>query len=264
MAASSRPVKSFKTVTMSTLLTSTAVTAATQEEVATVRCTNSKEAIKYEKDLHAATEAALKCLQKGSDATEDVELKDIMPNLIKYFKTKMKILFKPAEKTDRMVVLESISDAEAHCIWDTLEDPEESEEEISVQQEEDGPKFMNWVEFLQSVDEDLTEDQTKQIVQLFKSHRIMLEHQAQVTQQLGELSQTLSPKMFLLILQSSVQPMYQLSIPEKFMPKFTLPKKKPSRDEKIIRKILLDSGSTHTVGRKQHHSIFGCNCPLLC
>ena len=41
--------------------------------------------------------------------------------------------------------------------------------------------------------------------------------------------------------------MYQLSIPEKFMPKFTSPKKKPSRDEKIIRKILLDSGQlTHS------------------
>ena len=61
-------------------------------------------------------------------------------------------------------MLESISDAETHCIWDTLEDPEESDEEISVQQEEDAPKFVNWVEFLQSVDEDLTEDQTKWIV----------------------------------------------------------------------------------------------------
>ena len=70
----------------------------------------------------------------------------------------------------------------------------------------------------------------------------MLEHQAQVSHQLAKLGQTLSPKMFLLILQSSVWPMYQLSIPEKFMPKFTSPKKKPSRDEKIIRKILLDSG----------------------
>ena len=210
-------MKSFKTVTMSTLLTSTAATAATEEEVATVRCTNSKEAIKYEKDLHAAMEAALKCLQKGSDAAEDVELKDVMPNLIKHFKIKLKILFKPAEKASRMAVLESISDAEAHCIWDTLEDPEESDEEISVQQEEDAPKFVNWVEFLQSVDEDLMEDQTKQIVQLFMLHCIMLEHQAQVSHHLTELSQNLSPKMFLLVLQSSVQPMYQLSIPEKFM-----------------------------------------------
>ena len=113
---------------------------------------------------------------------------------------------------------------------------------MSVQQEEDTPKFVNWIEFLQSVDEDLREDQTKQIVQLFKSHCIMLKHQAQVSHQLAELSQTLSPKMFLLILQSSVWPMYQLSIPEKFMLKFTSPKKKPSRDEKIIRNILPDSG----------------------
>ena len=149
---------------MSTPSTSTAVTAAIEEEVATMRCTNSKEAIKYEKDLYAAMEAALKCLQKGSDATEDIELKDIMHNLIKHFKTKMKILFKLAEITNRLVVLESISDAEGHCIWDTLEDPEESDEEISVQQEEDAPKFVNWVEFLQSIDEDLMEDQTKQIV----------------------------------------------------------------------------------------------------
>ena len=212
---------------MSTPLTPTAATDATEEEVATVRCTNSKEAIKYEKDLCAAMEAALKHLQKGSDATEDVELKDIMPNLIKHFKTKMKILFEPAEKANRMAVLESISNAEAQCIWDTLEDPDDSDKEISVQQEEDAPKLMNWVEFLQLVDEDLTEDQTKQIVQLFKSHCIMMEHQAQVSHQLAELGQTLSPKMFLLILQSSVQPMYQLSIPEKFMPKFTSPKKKP-------------------------------------
>ena len=146
---------------MSTPSTPTAVTAAIEEEVATVRCTNSKEAIKYEKDLCAAMEAALKCLQKGSDATEDIELKDVMPNLIRHFQTKMKILFKPAEKANRTVVLEFISDAEAHCIWDTLEEPDDSDEEISIQQEEDAPKFVNWVEFLQSVDEDLTEDQTK-------------------------------------------------------------------------------------------------------
>ena len=118
---------------MSTPLMPTAVTAATEEEVATMRCTNSNEAIEYEKDLCAAMEAALKHLQKGSDAAEDMELKDIMPNLIKQFKTKMKILFKPAEKANRMAVLESISDAEAHCIWDTLEDPDDTDEEISVQ-----------------------------------------------------------------------------------------------------------------------------------
>ena len=141
--------------------TPTAVTAATEEEVATMRCTNSKEAIEYEKDLCAAMEAALKCLQKGPDAAEDVELKDIMPNLIRHFKTKMKILFKPAEKANRTAVLESISNAEAHCIWDTLEEPDDSDKEISVQQEKDAPKFVNWVEFLQSVDEDLMEDQTK-------------------------------------------------------------------------------------------------------
>ena len=70
----------------------------------------------------------------------------------------------------------------------------------------------------------------------------MLEHQAQVSHQLVELSQTLVQKIFLLILQSSVQPMYQLSIPEKFMPKFISPQKKPSRDEKIIRNISPDSG----------------------
>ena len=117
---------------MSTPLTPTAVTAATEEEVATMRCTNSKEAIKYEKDLCAAMEAALKCLQKGSDTAEDVELKDIMPNLIRHFKAKMKILFQPAEKANRTAVLESISDAEAHCIWDTLEEPDDSDKEIST------------------------------------------------------------------------------------------------------------------------------------
>ena len=112
---------------MSTPLTPTAATAATEEEVATMRCTNPKEAIKYEKDLCTAMEVALKCLQKGSDTAEDVELKDIMPNLIRHFKTKMKIFFTPAEKANRTAVLESISDAEAHCIWDTLEEPDNSD-----------------------------------------------------------------------------------------------------------------------------------------
>ena len=82
------------------------------------------------------------------------------------------------------------------------------------------------------------EDQTKHIVQLFKLHCIMLEHQAQVSDQLAELGQTLSLKMFLLLLQNMVQPMIQITIPEKFLPKFPSPKEKPSRDEQIIRKIL--------------------------
>ena len=78
---------------MSTPSTLTDATAATDEEIATVRCTNSKEAIEYEKDLHAATEAAIKHLQKGDAAPEDnVELKDMMANLIKNFKSKMKVI----------------------------------------------------------------------------------------------------------------------------------------------------------------------------
>ena len=225
-------MKSFETVTMSTQSTLTGTTAATDEEITTVRCTNSKEAIEYEKDLCATTEAAIKCLQKG-DATpeDDVELKDMVANLIKHFKSKIKIIFKPAEKANRRVVLESISYTEAHCIWDMLKDPDQSDNEITIQEEADAPKFVKWVDFLQLVDEDLTEDQTKCIVQLFKSHCIMLEHQAQVSHQLAELGQTLSPKMFLLVLQNSVWPMFQLSIPEKFMPKFPSPTEKPSRDE---------------------------------
>ena len=141
---------------MSTPLTSTGATAATEEEIATVRCTNSKEAIKYEKDLHATTEAAIKCLQKGDAAPEDeVELKYTMANLIKCFKSKMKIIFEPAEKANRRVVLESISDTEAHCIWDTLEDLDQSDNGVTIQEEADAPKFVNWVDLLQSIDEDL-------------------------------------------------------------------------------------------------------------
>ena len=231
------------TCTMSTPLTLTGTTAATEEEIATMRCTNSKEGIEYEKDLHATTEAAIKHLQKGDAAPEDeVELKLIMANLIKHFKSKMKTVYEPAEKGNRRAVLESISDTEAHCIWDTLEDPDQSDDEVTIQEEADAPKFVNWVDFLQSVDEDLMEDQTKCIVQLFKSHCIMLEHQAQVSHQLAELVQMLSSKMFLLVLQNSVWPMFQLTIPEKCMPKFPSPTEKPSRDEQIIRMILPDSG----------------------
>ena len=145
----------------------------------------------------------------------------------------MKIIFEPAEKANRRVVLESISDTEAHCIWDTLEEPDQCNDEMTIQEETDAPKFINWVDFLQLINEDLTEDQMKHIVQLFKSHCIMLEHQAQVLHQLAELSQMLSPKMFLLVLQNSVWPMFQLTIPEKFMLKFPSPTEKPSRDEQI-------------------------------
>ena len=230
------------TVTMSAPLTLTGATAATEEEVATMRCTNSKEAIAYEKDLCVTTEAAIKCLWKGDAASKDeVELKDVMLNLIKHFKSKMKIIFEPAEKANRRAVLESISDTEAHCIWDTLEDLDQSDDEMTIQEEADTPKFINWVDFLQLIDEDLTEDQMKCIVQLFKSHCMMLEHQAQVSHQLAELGQMLSLKMFLLVLQNLVWPMFQLTIPEKFMPKFPSPMKKPSRDEQIIRKVLPDS-----------------------
>ena len=176
------------TVTMSALSTLRGTIAATDEEIATVRCTNSKEAIKYKKDLCATTEAAIKCLQKCDAASEDeVELNDIMPNLIKHFKYKMKIVFEPAEKANRWAVLESISHTDAHCIWDTLEDLDQSDDEMTIQEEANTPKFVNWVDFLQLIDEDLMEDQMKHIVQLFKSHCNMLEHQAQVSHQLAEL-----------------------------------------------------------------------------
>ena len=65
----------------------------------------------------------------------------------------------------------------------------------------------------------------------------MLEHQAQVSHQLAELGETPSPKVFLLVLQSSVHSMYQLTIPERFIPKFAEKQPKPSCDEKIIRLI---------------------------
>ena len=65
----------------------------------------------------------------------------MMANLIKHFKSKMKVIFKPAEKANRKAVLQSISDTEAHCIWDTLEEPDQSDDEITIQQEADAPKF---------------------------------------------------------------------------------------------------------------------------
>ena len=145
----------------------------------------------------------------------------------------MEIVFEPAEKANRRAVLESISDTEAHCIWDTLEDLDQSDDELTIQEEADVPKFINWVDFLQSVDEDLMEDQMKCIVQLFQvtlhnvgapSTGVTSTGRAWSDTESEDVSASPTKLM-------SSWPMYQLSILEKFMPKFPSPTEKPSRDK---------------------------------
>ena len=198
---------------------------ATKEEMATVQCTNPQEAVKYQKGLQKAAEVAIKCFQKGDDAPGECPLQDIMPDLIEQFKVQMKMVFEPAKKANQGEVLKSITDSGARCIWEHLEEPDDStdnDDEATIQEEVSSAKCVHWMQFIHSIDADLTEDQTKCIVQLFKSNSIMLEHQVQVAHQLVELGETLDSKTFLLVMKSSVRPMYQISIPNKFMPTFPL------------------------------------------
>ena len=112
-------------------------------------------------------EKAVKKLQKGIDSPGEVELKGVMSYLIQHFKTNMKIPFEPVKKANWMAVLKAITDKDGHCIWNQLEEPDNNTDDDKMEiQEADALKFVNWMEF----EEDSEEEQTKWIIQLFKTH----------------------------------------------------------------------------------------------
>ena len=166
--------------TMSTSAPVSTLTAVTEEEVAMVRCTSPKEAVKYEKDLRKAAETAVERLQKGKEAPGGIKLDDVMRDLVAHFKTKMKIPFKPAAKVSRKSVLNMITDKTGHCIWDTLEELDNDEMMRTSQLKQRQVPWSLWtgLSLYSQIEEDLMEDQAKCIIQLFKSHCIMIEHQA--------------------------------------------------------------------------------------
>ena len=139
------------TLKTSTIFTSVSTSTATTEEVATVRYTNAKEAVKCEKYLRKANENAVKRLQKGENGPSEMDLDDVMRELVAHFKTKMSVPFEPAAKASRKSVINSITNKMGCCIWDTLKDPDEDDDDdddITVQIEENAPKFVSCVKFI--------------------------------------------------------------------------------------------------------------------
>ena len=119
----------------------------------------------------------------------------------------------------------SIKDPEGKCLWD----PEDGDgnqaapAEVMVQQEQFAqPKAEK---FIQAWDEPLTNKQALLVTDLFSSHTCMLEWQGQVSMLLGKLATSVSPKLFLAILNSTVKPLHQVTLPPEITMKLTPPEK---------------------------------------
>ena len=185
---------------------------ATCEELSILKCTNKEEAIAYEKCLRSLTERVVHQLQEGLNADPgEPPLVEVMLTLIRDFKTMIAKMYDPVHHANREEVWKSIKDPEGKCLWYPEDDDgnQEAPAEAMVQQEQCA--WPEAEEFIQAWDEPLTDKQALLVTDLFRSHTCMLEWQGQVSMLLGKLATSVSPKLFLVILNSTVKLLHQVT-----------------------------------------------------
>ena len=230
--------------------TSTATTAAaptmsglTEEELSLVKCLNQKEVIEYEIQLKKLIINAIKRFKQDQDPKEgDVVLDLVHPNMVQDVKTLVKTVYENVTKANRKEIIKTVTNADGQCIWEVEikddDDDDNDSDDVQIQEEEGVPAPQDWVDMVQSLDVTLNAHQIDKIVMLLQCHSEMLEHQAMVSKMLAELGKSVDLVTFRLILQTVIQPLHQINLPNSYLP---LPKKakkvKLLREVKIIHQI---------------------------
>ena len=95
---------------------------------------------------------------------------------------------------------------------------------------------------MHGLDETLSDDQVRLIEKLLHSHVCMLKWQGQVSMLLGKLVTSVSPKMYLALLNATVKPMHQVMLPEAVKTHLTPPEspKKVKQTVAIADKVTPD------------------------
>ena len=95
---------------------------------------------------------------------------------------------------------------------------------------------------LHGLDEILSDDQVRLLEKLLYSHVCMLEWQGQVSMLLGKLVTSVSPKMYLTLLNATVKLMHQVLLPEAMKAQLTPPEnpKKGKQRETIMDNVTPD------------------------
>ena len=193
------------------------------------------EAITYEKKLRMLAEKALKKFQEGPDTEHsDAELDTIMPQLICDFKDVISDMYPLLKHANRKEVLNSILDPQAECIWNPPLEGGEGQEaapEVQVIWEEVAQQDLEDV--MHGLDEMLSDDQVRLIEKLLHSHACTLEWQGQVLMLLGKLVTSISPKMYLTLLNATVKLMHQVMLPEAMKAQLT-PPENPKKVKQMV------------------------------
>ena len=101
--------------------------------------------------------------------------------------------------------------------------PQDVTAQATVQEEEQ--VHPDTEEFIQALDEPLSDEQALMITDLFQSHACVLEWQGQVSMLLGKLATSVSLKLFLVILNSTIKLLHQVTLPPAVTMKLTPPEK---------------------------------------
>ena len=218
------------------------VASAAEEELSVLKCINVKEAVAHEKHLKHLMESAIKKFMKGLAADpDDPPVAEVMPTLIQNFKLAIKTMYDPVKWANRKEIQNCIKEPEAQCIWDCTDDDNDDSQEKPTEatiQEENHP-YQDPEEFIELLDEPLSDDQSCVVANLFRSHACKIKWQGQVSMLLGKLLTLLSPKTFMAILNAMVKPLHQVMLPPTVITKLDpSPKpKKVTRNETIVQKI---------------------------
>ena len=86
---------------------------------------------------------------------------------------------------------------------------------------------------MHSLDEMLSDDQVRLLEKLIHSHACMLELQGQVSMLLGKLATSVSPKMYLTLLNAKVKLMYQVMLPEAVKAQLTSPENSKKGKQRV-------------------------------
>ena len=211
-----------------------------EEELSLVKCLNQKEAIKYEIKIKRLITDAVKRFQWGQGPKEDdVAFDMVYPTMVHKVKMLVKMVYDNVSKANRKEIIKMVTNADRKCIWEPeiMDDDNNNDDrdDVQIQEEQGVPAPPDWVNMVQSLDVILDAHQIEKIVMLLQYHSEMLEWQAMVLKTLAELGKLVKPVTFKLILQTMIQPVHQINLPDSYMP---VPKKvkkvKLSREAKIL------------------------------
>ena len=90
-----------------------------EDELLLIRCLNQKEVVEYKIKLKTLVTDAIRQFQQEEDPKEDdLSLDLVYPTLVSNIKKLVKTVYEKVSKANQNEIINTVTDADGHCIWD--------------------------------------------------------------------------------------------------------------------------------------------------